>query len=107
MLHTSILRREESQESLYSQYNIDDEGLREDGTLIVHVREDNLPEGCEDLRYFMDNHWYDVESNEFIFIGLPPNRHAVWSLEKNWWDWDIELVMERYPNCKKQTSFGV
>ena len=76
------------------QYNIDDEGLREDGTLVVHVREENLPEGCEDLRYFMDNHWYDVESNEFIFIGLPPNRHAVWSLEKNWWDWDIELVME-------------
>ena len=76
------------------QYNIDDEGLREDGTLIVHVREDNLPEGCEDLRYFMDNHWYNTESNEFIFIGLPPNRHAFWSLEKNWWDWDIELVME-------------
>ena len=53
-----------------------------------------IPEGCEDLRYFMDNHWYNTESNEFIFIGLPPNRHAVWSLEKNWWDWDIELVME-------------
>jgi hypothetical protein len=74
------------------QYKIDSEGLGPDGNFVVHVTSANLPENCDDLGYFMDNYWYDTGEHKFVFVGLPCNSHATWSLEKGWWDWDPELV---------------
>lgn len=76
------------------QYKADPEGLNQDGHFVVHVTSANLPENCDDLRYFMDNHWYNTEEHEFLFVGQPCNSYATWSLEKGWWDWDPELVKE-------------
>jgi hypothetical protein len=77
------------------QYKIDSEGLSEDGTLrIIHVHEDKLPEGCENMKYFMDFHWYDAEERKFLFTGLPPNRHAVWNIESLIWEWDHERLLK-------------
>ena len=51
------------------QYKADPEGLDQDGHFVVHVTSANLPENCDDLRYFMDNHWYNTEEHEFLFVG--------------------------------------
>lgn len=75
-------------------HNIDAAGISEDGTLrIIHIYEGNVPEGCDDLRYFMDYHWYNSESESFQFVGMPPNRHAVWSFAEGW-TWDAELLLQ-------------
>lgn len=75
-------------------HNIDAEGVSEDGTLrIIHIHEGNVPEGCNDLRYFLDYHWYDQEIESFEFIGLPPNRHAEWS-SADGWTWDEDLLLQ-------------
>lgn len=76
------------------QYKADPEGLDQDGHFVVHVTSANLPENCDDLRYFMDNHWYHTEEHKFLFVGQPCNSYATWNLEKGWWDWDPELVKE-------------
>tara|TARA_B100000497_G_scaffold124479_1_gene159031 strand:- start:2162 stop:2647 length:486 start_codon:yes stop_codon:yes gene_type:complete len=73
----------------YPKFNIDPEGVSKSGDeLIVHVTEDNMPEGCEDLLHFMSYYWYDPSINEFIFIGEAPNRHATWSNELGGWEFD-------------------
>lgn len=77
------------------QHRVDPEGLTEDGTLrVVHVTPEMLPSGCEDMKYFMDYHWYVPEGNKFLFTGLPPNRHAVWNHDSLSWEWDHELLLK-------------
>tara|TARA_B100000497_G_scaffold1120_1_gene1345 strand:+ start:2791 stop:3273 length:483 start_codon:yes stop_codon:yes gene_type:complete len=75
-------------------HNIEPEGISDDGTTrVVHIFEGGYPEGCEDLRYFLDYHWYNEETNSFEFIGLPPNRHALWNATEGW-TWDFELLLK-------------
>ena len=75
-------------------HNIDKAGISEDTTMrIIHIFEDNIPEGCHDTRYFMDYHWYNSETESFDFIGLPPNRHSVWS-STDGWSWDAESLLQ-------------
>ena len=52
--------------------------------------EDNMPDGCEDLLHFMNYYWYVPSTDEFIFIGEAPNKHATWSNELGGWEFNRE-----------------
>lgn len=78
----------------YPTFKIDPAGVSEDGKeLIIHITEDNIPEGCEDLRHFMSYYWYVPSEEEFIFIGHAPNRHATWSNELGGWEFNREDLL--------------
>ncbi len=50
------------------QLKYDAAGFTQDGSQrIIHVYEDLLPDGCEEMSYFMDYHWFDSSSNTFKF----------------------------------------
>ena len=75
----------------YPTFSIDPEGVSKYGTeLIVYVTEDNMPDGCEDLLHFMNYYWYVPSTDEFIFIGEAPNKHATWSNELGGWEFNRE-----------------
>ena len=78
----------------YPTFKIDPAGVSEDGKeLILHITEDRVPAGCEDLRHFMSYYWYVPSDGEFIFIGSPPNRHATWSNELSGWEFNREDLL--------------
>jgi hypothetical protein len=78
----------------YPSHKIDPAGVSEDGKeFVIHVNEDNMPEGCDNLQHFMSYYWYVPSENKFIFIGAAPNRHATWSNELNGWQFDREDLL--------------
>lgn len=77
----------------FPQAKIDDEGLieTEDSVLkVVHVYEHTLPPNCNQMSYFMEYYWYDLEEEDFKFTGLPPNNHASWNFQSQEWEWNQE-----------------
>jgi hypothetical protein len=71
------------------QLKYDAAGFTQDGSQrIIHVYEDLLPDGCKEMSYFMDYHWFDSSSNTFKFTGLPPNKHSRWDFDSLTWVWN-------------------
>lgn len=76
----------------FPQRTVEDEGLMDDGTTrVVHVTEDNLPDGCNNFKYFMENHAYNGSS--FVYLGAKPNDYAIWDFSTSAWTWDADLVL--------------
>lgn len=76
------------------QYNTPSNGVVvDDGiSLVVHVTEDNMPEGCAHMAQLKSEYVYDMVELKFVHIGLPPNPHAEWNPEIGDWSWDAELL---------------
>jgi hypothetical protein len=55
----------------------------------VHIRDDNMPENCEDPQDLMRCWYYDTVSDEFKFVGEPPNEYASWDAREDGWVWDV------------------
>ena len=90
---------------IFPQAQIENEGLIDNGsTQVIHVTEENLPEGCDDLRYFMDNHLYNGTS--FIYLGKKPNRHAKWDFSENKWRWSNSFLLEDIRRVRKVRLSG-
>lgn len=71
------------------------EGLSEDGYMrTVHVNEDELLEGCENANFFVNEHWYNHDTQEFFKIGLPPNDYAEYNRSTGSFEWDTDLILE-------------
>ena len=76
----------------FPQRTVENEGLMDDGTTrVVHVTEDNLPDGCNNFKYFMENHAYNGSS--FVYLGAKPNDYAIWDFSTSTWTWDPALVL--------------
>jgi hypothetical protein len=77
------------------QYNTpSDKSVLDDGEVqAIHVREDNMPEGCESMFHLTRSWWYDIVSDKFIYVGDPPNDYAWWDKNINGWDWNRETLM--------------
>lgn len=73
-----------------------------DGIRVLYITESNLPTGCDDLLFFIQQHWYDTSAGSFINIGMPPNDYATWDLSSSSWTWDLMKFLEKY--AKKETA---
>lgn len=66
------------------------------GHIAIHVTKellDSLPEADEsNLHTLVREHWYDIENDKFIYIGLPPNQYASYNPDTGGWSFDIEMM---------------
>lgn len=60
-----------------------------DGMTVIHITEDNMPEGFMNIGWNPMLHFWDGET--FIHVGAPPNRHAIYNGTD--WEWDQELLV--------------
>lgn len=82
----------EIQSIVFPQNKVPSEGLiKNDSVRVVHVTEETLPEGCNDLRYFMDNFIYN--GTDFVNVGKKPNEYAKWDLQNNKWKWSSSFIL--------------
>lgn len=75
----------------FPQRDTPPQGIDDDGIRTLHVYEDNLPPGCDDLRYFINEHWFVYPW--FVHIGKKPNKHARWEPTSSEWVWDTSKVI--------------
>lgn len=59
----------------------------------IWITTENMPEGCEDMSYLSQQHWYDLVSDEWVHVGVRPNSHAYWDKDIPGWNWDRELLL--------------
>lgn len=66
------------------------------GHIAIHVTKellDSLPEADEtNLHTLVREHWYDIENDKFIYIGLQPNQYASYDIDTRGWVYDIEQI---------------
>ena len=74
-----------------------------DGIRVLYITESNLPDGCDDLLFFIQQHWYDTSAGSFIKIGMPPNDYATWDLSSSSWTWDSEEILREI----RQKRYGM
>lgn len=77
------------------QYNVPVNGdiVDEGKHKAVHLSTETMPDIS--MAEFVETYWYDMVSDEFVHIGTPPNKFAVWDKESEGWTWDPELVLNQ------------
>lgn len=60
-----------------------------DGLTIVHVTEERMTENFMGMGWNPMHHYWD--GSEFVHVGNPPNRHAIYNGDE--WEWDAEALM--------------
>ena len=73
---------------------------------VLYITESNLPTGCDDLLFFIQQHWYDVNTGAFINIGMPPNDYATWDLTSYSWTWDSSEILREIRQKRNGMLYG-
>jgi len=73
----------------FPQSSLPPEGTA-DGLTIVHVTPERMTENFMGIGWNPMLHFWDGSS--FVFIGNPPNRHAIYNGTD--WEWDAEAFMQ-------------
>ena len=73
----------------FPQATLPEEGLIDANKRVVHVTEDLMPENFMGAGFNIMHYFWD--GSQFVHVGRPPNRHAIYNGTD--WEWDAELLM--------------
>ena len=72
---------------------------------ILYVTDSNLPLDCEDMGYFVEEHYFNPTTLQFVHIGKPVNDYATWNFSTSSWDWDASSVLEDIRKVRQNMLF--
>lgn len=75
---------------VYPQNEFPAEGVNS-GTRVVYLTDGSLKN--TDIASWVQTHWFNTTTLEFVDVGLPPNNYSTYNMGTSSWTWDAPSVL--------------